>query len=260
MLQEEEVAGLVVYPSLRGRPVLITGGASGIGANLVTQFCRQGALVSFLDVQVGAAQALCSLLEAEGVAPRFIACDLRNVELLQAAVAEVTARDGDIAVLVNNAANDDRHRSEDVTAAYWDDRIAVNLRHQYFTAQAVIPGMRRCGGGSIINFGSMTWHASEGGYPVYATCKAAVEGLTRSFARDLGPDRIRVNTIVPGWVMTERQVGLWLDAEGEAEIARRQCLKDKLQPDDVARMALFLAADDSRMCTAQNFIVDAGWI
>jgi D-xylose 1-dehydrogenase len=260
MLRDEEVAELAVYPSLRGRPVLITGGASGIGASLVTQFCRQGALVSFLDVQVGAAQALCSLLEAEGVAPRFIACDLRNVELLQAAVAEVTARDGDIAVLVNNAANDDRHRIEDVTAAYWDDRIAVNLRHQYFTAQAVIPGMRRRGGGSIINLGSMTWHASEGGYPVYATCKAAVEGLTRSFARDLGPDRIRVNTIVPGWVMTERQVGLWLDAEGEAEIARRQCLKDKLQPDDVARMALFLAADDSRMCTAQNFIVDAGWI
>ncbi|MGD9511644.1 MAG: SDR family NAD(P)-dependent oxidoreductase, partial [Geminicoccaceae bacterium] len=165
-----------------------------------------------------------------------------------------------IADLVNNAANDDRHRIEEVTAAYWDERIAINLRHQFFAAQAVIPGMRRSGGGSIINFGSMTWHASEGGYPAYATCKAAVEGLTRSLARDLGPDRIRVNTIVPGWVMTERQMRLWLDAEGEAEIARRQCLKDKLQPEDVARMALFLAADDSRMCTAQNFIVDAGWI
>ena len=163
-------------------------------------------------------------------------------------------------MLVNNAANDDRHRIEDVTAAYWDERIAVNLRHQFFAAQAVIPGMKRLGGGSIINFGSMTWHASEGGYPAYATCKAAVEGLTRSLARDLGPDRIRVNTIIPGWVMTERQMRLWLDAEGEAEIARRQWLKDKLQPDDVARMALFLAAEDSRMCTAQNFIVDAGWI
>ena len=192
--------------------------------------------------------------------PAFIRCDLRDVEALQAAVAKIMAVDGDIAVLVNNAANDDRHRIEDVTAAYWDDRIAVNLRHQFFAAQAVIPGMRRRGGGSIINFGSMTWHASEGGYPAYATCKAAVEGLTRSLARDLGPDRIRVNTIIPGWVMTERQMRLWLDAEGEAEIARRQCLKDKLQPDDVARMALFLAADDSRMCTAQNFIVDAGWI
>ena len=155
-------------------------------------------------------------------------------------------------MLVNNAANDDRHRIEDVTAAYWDERIAVNLRHQFFAAQAVIPGMRRRGGGSIINFGSMTWHASEGGYPAYATCKAAVEGLTRSLARDLGPDRIRVNTIIPGWVMTERQMRLWLDAEGEAEIARRQCLKDKLQPDDVARMALFLAADNSRMCAPRT--------
>ena len=251
---------LAVYPSLRGRPVLITGGASGIGASLVTQFCRQGALVSFLDVQVEAAEALCGRLGDEGAAPRFIRCDLRDVALLQAAVAEVAARDGDIAVLVNNAANDDRHRIEEVSAAYWDERIAVNLRHQFFAAQAVIPGMRRRGGGSIVNFGSMTWHASEGGYPAYATCKAAVEGLTRSLARDLGPDRIRVNTVIPGWVMTERQMRLWLDAEGEAEIARRQCLKDKLQPEDVARMALFLAADDSRMCTAQNFIVDAGWI
>ncbi|MFO1046339.1 MAG: SDR family oxidoreductase [Geminicoccaceae bacterium] len=254
------MAELAVYPSLRGRPVLITGGASGIGASLVTEFCRQGALVSFLDVQVEAAEALCGRLAEEGTAPRFLRCDLRDVELLQAAVAEVAARDGDIAVLVNNAANDDRHRIEEVTPAYWDERIAVNLRHQFFAAQAVIPGMRRRGGGSIVNFGSMTWHASEGGYPAYATCKAAVEGLTRSLARDLGPDRIRVNTVIPGWVMTERQMRLWLDAEGEAEIARRQCLKDKLQPEDVARMALFLAADDSRMCTAQNFIVDAGWI
>lgn len=251
---------LAVYPSLRGRPVLITGGASGIGASLVSEFCRQGALVSFLDVQTEAAEALCGRLAEEGIAPRFIRCDLRDVELLQAAVAEVAARDGDIAVLVNNAANDDRHRIEEVTSAYWDERVAVNLRHQFFAAQAVISGMRRRGGGSIVNFGSMTWHASEGGYPAYATCKAAVEGLTRSLARDLGPDRIRVNTVIPGWVMTERQMRLWLDAEGEAEIARRQCLKDKLQPEDVARMALFLAADDSRMCTAQNFIVDAGWI
>lgn len=251
---------LAVYPSLRGRTVLITGGASGIGACLVTQFCRQGARVSFLDVQVEAAEALCGRLAEEGAAPRFLRCDLRDVDLLQAAVVEVAALDGDIAVLVNNAANDDRHRIEEVSAAYWDDRIAVNLRHQFFAAQAVIPGMRRRGGGSIVNFGSMTWHASEGGYPAYATCKAAVEGLTRSLARDLGPDRIRVNTVIPGWVMTERQVRLWLDAEGEAEIARRQCLKDKLRPEDVARMALFLAADDSRMCTAQNFIVDAGWI
>ena len=260
MLRDKALGELAVYPSLRGRPVLITGGASGIGASVVRQFCSQGARVSFLDVQVEAAQALCDQIGAEGEEPRFIRCDLRDVEALQAAVAKIMAVDGDTAVLHTNAAHDARHRIEDVTAAYWYDRIAVNLRHQFFAAQAVITGMRRRGGGSIINFGSMTWHASEGGYPAYATCKAAVEGLTRSLARDLGPDRIRVNTIIPGWVMTERQMQLWLDAEGDAEIGRRQCLKDKLQPDDVARMALFLAADDSRMCTAQNFIVDAGWI
>ncbi|MFO1039293.1 MAG: SDR family oxidoreductase [Geminicoccaceae bacterium] len=245
------------YPSLVGRTVLITGGASGIGASLVEHFCRQRARVTFLDLQREAGEALAERL---GNGTRFVSCDLRDIAALQAAVATVEAADGPVAVLVNNAANDDRHRIEDVTPAYWDDRIATNLRHQFFAAQAVIPGMKRLGGGSIVNFGSMTWHASEGGYPGYATCKAAVEGLTRSLARDLGPFRIRVNTLIPGWVMTERQMRLWLDAEGEAEIARRQCLKDKVQPADIARMVLFLAADDSRMCTAQNFIVDAGWI
>ena len=251
---------LAVYPSLRGRPVLITGGASGIGASLVSQFCRQGRGSRSSTSRRRRRRRCAASSRAEGAAPRFIRCDLRDVDAAAGGGGRGRGQDGDIAVLVNNAANDDRHRIEEVTAAYWDERIAVNLRHQFFAAQAVIPGMRRRGGGSIINFGSMTWHASEGGYPAYATCKAAVEGLTRSLARDLGPDRIRVNTIIPGWVMTERQMRLWLDAEGEAEIARRQCLKDKLQPDDVARMALFLAAEDSRMCTAQNFIVDAGWI
>ncbi len=248
------------YPSLTGRTVLVTGGGSGIGASLVEHFCRQGSRVSFLDVQADAAQALVGRLAQLGPPPRFIRCDLRDVAALQAAMAQVEAESGPVAVLVNNAASDDRHRIEDVSAAYWDERVATNLRHQFFAAQAVIPGMKRLGGGSIVNFGSMTWHASEGGYPIYATCKAAVEGLTRSLARDLGPFRIRVNTLIPGWVMTERQMQLWLDAEGEAEIQRRQCLKDKVQPADIARMVLFLAADDSRMCTAQNFIVDAGWI
>ncbi|MFZ1426810.1 MAG: SDR family oxidoreductase [Geminicoccaceae bacterium] len=250
-----------VYPSLAGRTVLVTGGASGIGASIVEHFCRQGAQVSFFDIKADSAAALIEAVKLAGLpAPRFVPCDLRDVAGLQAAVASVEAADGPVAALVNNAASDDRHRIEDVSAAYWDERIATNLRHQFFAAQAVIPGMKRLGGGSIINFGSMTWHASEGGYPVYATCKAAVEGLTRSLARDLGPLRIRANTLIPGWVMTDRQMALWLDAEGEAEIQRRQCLKDKVRPADIARMVLFLAADDSRMCTAQNFIVDAGWI
>lgn len=249
------------YPSLAGRTVLVTGGGSGIGASLVEHFCRQGSRVSFLDVKADAAEVLVRKLAQIGpTVPRFIQCDLRDVVALQAAAAKVEAEDGPVAVLVNNAASDDRHRIEDVSADYWDERIATNLRHQFFAAQAVIPGMKQLGAGAIVNFGSMTWHASEGGYPVYATCKAAVEGLTRSLARDLGPFRIRVNTLIPGWVMTERQIELWLDAEGEAEIQRRQCLKDKVQPADIARMVLYLAADDSRMCTAQNFIVDAGWI
>ena len=255
------MAEAAIYPSLAGRTVLVTGGGSGIGASLVEHFCRQGSRVTFLDVQAEASAASIQAIERLGLpAPRFVQCDLRDVAALQAAVGRVEAEDGPVAVLVNNAASDDRHRIEDVSAAYWDERIATNLRHQFFAAQAVVPGMKRLGGGTIVNFGSMTWHASEGGYPVYATCKAAVEGLTRSLARDLGPFRIRVNTLIPGWVMTERQMKLWLDAAGEAEIQRRQCLKDKVQPADIARMVLFLAADDLRMCTAQNFIVDAGWI
>ena len=186
------------YPSLAGRTVLVTGGGSGIGASLVEHFCRQGARVTFLDVQAEAAQALVGKLAQLG----------RRRRASSAAICAMSRpcrrpwprsrpKDGPVAVLVNNAANDDRHRIEDVSAAYWDERIATNLRHQFFAAQAVIPGMKRLGGGSIVNFGSMTWHASEGGYPAYATCKAAVEGLTRSLARDLGPDRIRVNTSSP---------------------------------------------------------------
>ena len=250
-----------IYPSLQGRSVFITGGGSGIGAQIVRRFCEQGCKVAFVDIDRAGSEALVAALGGEGVAaPLFLHCDLRDIEALRATIRTAAEANGPITVLVNNAARDDRHAFDTVTPEFWDERFAVNLRHQFFAAQAVIPGMRRRGGGSIVNFGSMTWHASEGGYPAYATCKAAVEGLTRSLARDLGPDRIRVNTVIPGWVMTERQMRLWLDAEGEAEIARRQCLKDMLQPEDVARMALFLAADDSRMCTAQNFIVDAGWI
>jgi NAD(P)-dependent dehydrogenase (short-subunit alcohol dehydrogenase family) len=249
-----------IYPSLKGRVVLVTGGGSGIGASIVEHFCAQGSRVAFVDVAEAASRALVeSIARAGHTAPEFVACDLRDVARAQAEIARIGRETGPIRVLVNNAANDDRHRVEDVTPAYWDERIATNLRHQFFCAQAAIPQMKAAGGGSIINFGSMSWMRATGGMPAYTAAKAAVHGLTRGLARDFGPDRIRVNTVVPGWVMTERQIRLWLDEAGERRIAENQCLKEKLTPPDIARMVLWLAADDSRLCTAQNWVVDAGW-
>jgi len=248
------------YPSLRERPVFVTGGGSGIGAAIVQAFVAQGARVGFVDIDQAASLALCAKLDGAGThSPLFLPCDVRDVDALRSAVAQVQSRIGDIAVLVNNAARDDRHRIEEVTVEYWDERVAVNLRHQFFAAQAVVEQMRRRGGGSIVNFGSVSWMIKAGGMPAYTTSKAAVHGMTRSLANDLGPSGIRVNTISPGWVMTERQLNLWVTPEGERDLDRNQCLKIRLQPDDIARMVLFLAADDSRGCTAQNFIVDAGW-
>lgn len=249
------------YPSLKDRTVFVTGGASGIGASLVEHFCAQDAVVSFVDLAEEPAQRLVASVAAAGHRPpAFIPCDLRDVEALQRAIAETAAAHGPIRVLLNNAGNDDRHRTEDVTPAYWDDRMAVNLRHQFFAAQAVRPQMRDAGGGSIVNFGSITWMVGDPDCPAYVTAKAAISGMTRALAREFGPERIRVNCMIPGWVMTERQVTLWLTPEGERQIAERQCLPDRLHAPDIARMALFLAADDSRMCTSQNFIVDGGWV
>ena len=248
------------YPSLADKIVFVTGGGSGIGASVVEHFCAQRAQVAFVDIDEAASTALCARITAAGSrAPRFVHCDLRDVAALQAIVRRVGEETGPVTVLVNNAANDDRHKALDVTLEYWNDRIAVNLRHQFFAAQAVYPQMKAAGGGSIVNFGSISWMNSEGGYNAYTTSKAAVHGLTRGLARDWGAEHIRVNTVVPGWVMTERQVKLWLDADGERQIFENQCLKEKLYPPDIARMVLWLAADDSRLCTAQNFIVDAGW-
>ena len=248
-----------IYPSLRDRVVFITGGASGIGAEHVTQFAAQGAKVAFVDIADDAAHALIGRIEAAGhSAPLYQHCDLKDIAALQATIAEVGRRLGPITVLVNNAANDQRHRFEDVTVEYWDERLATNLRHQFFAIQAVAPMMRSAGGGSIINFGSVSWHSLQGGMPAYTTAKAAVEGLTRGMARDLGPDKIRVNTVIPGWIMTERQITLWLTPEAEKNLMQVQCLKEKLVPADVTRMVLWLASDDSRMCTAQLWVVDAG--
>ncbi len=186
-------------------------------------------------------------------------CDVRDVAALQSCIAEAAEALGDFAVLVNNVASDDRHTLESVTPAYYEERMAINERPAFFAIQSVVPGMRRLGFGSIVNLGSTGWQGKGGGYPCYAIAKSSVNGLTRGLARPLGQDRIRINTVSPGWVMTERQIKLWLDAEGELEIQRNQCLPDKLQPHDIARMVLFLASDDAAMCTAQEFKVDAGW-
>jgi len=253
--------GNAQYPSLAGRTVFVTGGGSGIGASIVEHFCAQRARVAFVDIAHDPSKALVQKITAGGYpAPLFLPCDLRDIRALQSAVAEARRQLGPIRVLVNNAAHDERHTIEQVTPEYWDDRFAVNLRHQFFAAQAVAPEMAAAGGGSIINLGSVSWLVGQGGMPAYLSAKAAVAGLTRALARDLGPKNIRVNCIVPGWIMTERQIQLWLTPEGEQELLRRQCLKRKLVPEDIARVILFFAADDSSACTNQSYIVDGGWV
>ena len=247
------------YPSLQDRAVLVTGGATGIGACLVEQFAAQGAKVGFIDIAREPGQALARALAGSRHAPQFVEADLTDIAALQRAIDALRERFGPIGALLNNAANDQRHRIEDTTPPSWDTGIAVNLKHQFFAAQAVVADMKALGGGSIVNFGSISWKLKQGGMPVYTTAKAAVQGLTRSLARDFGPFNVRVNTLVPGWVMTEKQVRMWLTDEGRADIARGQCINQALMPEHIARMALFLAADDSAMCTAQDFVVDGGW-
>lgn len=249
------------YPSLKDRVVLVTGGGSGIGASIVERFCEQGSRVSFLDVDEAASHRLVEHIgETSNNAPRFLHCDLRDIEALKKAIGDVIETDGPVRTLVNNAARDDRHSIEEVTPDYFDNAIAVNLRHHFFAVQAVCPGMAAAGGGSIVNMGSVTWMIGQGGMPIYSTAKAAIVGLTRSLARDLGPKKIRVNSVLPGWIMTDRQLDKWMTPEGEEELMNRQCLKRRLQPDEIAKVVLFLAADDSGICTNQNFIADGGWV
>ena len=248
------------YPSLRDRAVFITGGATGIGAELVAQFARQGAQVGFVDVQHAAAADLATKLGAElGAAPWYDACDVGDVPRLRAAISACAAKLGPVEVLVNNAADDERSPVDELTEQFWDEKFRVNLRPMVFAAQAVAPQMRSRRRGSIINLGSITWRAGFANVVPYATAKAGIEGLTRSLARDLGSDRIRVNCLIPGWTMTERQLALWVTPEADREIDRAQCLPGRVMPADIARMALWLAADDSRMCTAQTWVVDGGW-
>jgi NAD(P)-dependent dehydrogenase (short-subunit alcohol dehydrogenase family) len=247
------------YPSLQDRGVLITGGATGIGETLVTAFAEQGARVAFIDLAADEGHALAARLAGSRHAPQFMAADLSDVESLRAAVAVLRERSGPFTVLLNNAANDRRHAVEDTTPEFWDASTAVNLKHQFFTAQVVLPDMKAAGGGSIINFGSISWMLKQGGMPAYTASKAAIQGLTRCLARDFGPHKIRVNTLVPGWVMTEKQLKLWVTEETRQEIGKGQCINEPLMPQHIAAMALFLAADDSAMCTAQDFVVDGGW-
>jgi NAD(P)-dependent dehydrogenase (short-subunit alcohol dehydrogenase family) len=248
------------YPSLAGKVAFVTGGASGIGAAVVQALAGQGCRTAFVDIDSAAAERLSNELhQRHGQAPLFQRCDVRDLDQLAQAIGEVRAKLGPVDILVNNAAHDARHSVESVSPQYWDDRLAINLRHYFFAAQAVLPQMRERGGGSIINFSSTSWKIKAGNYPLYAMCKAAAHGLTRSMARDAGRDRIRINTVTPGWVMTERQLNLHVDATAEQEIGESQCLPDKVMPSDLASMVLFLASDAGRMCTAQEFVVDAGW-
>jgi D-xylose 1-dehydrogenase len=248
-----------IYPSLKDAVVFVTGGASGIGEEIVRAFAAQGSHVGFIDMDEQRGTALANELARKGTI-HFETADLRDIGALRRSFKALEAALGPATVLVNNAARDDRHGWEEVTPEYYDERIATNIRHMFFAIQAVAPGMIKAGKGSIINFGSNSWWEKTGGMPVYTTAKAAVHGMTRSFARDLGPHRIRVNTVVPGWVMTERQKTLWATPEKLERHRQNQCLPDLIEPVYLARMVLFLASDDAAMCTANNYMVEAGSI
>jgi NAD(P)-dependent dehydrogenase (short-subunit alcohol dehydrogenase family) len=246
----------VTYNSLRGKGVIITGGATGIGSDIVRGFAGQGCKVGFLDREAAAGKAL-----AESLGPNvhFEACDVTDVPALKATIAALSQRIGGVDVLVNNVANDQRHSIDKVTLEYFDERVAINLRPHFFAAQAVLPSMRLRGGGAIVNLGSVSWKNKNLDLSVYATCKSAMSGFTRVLAKEVGRDNIRVNCVVPGWVMTERQVSLWLDEAGEKAMEEHHCIPGRVIGADIANMVMFLAADTARMITAQEFVVDAGW-
>ncbi|WP_244847237.1 SDR family NAD(P)-dependent oxidoreductase [Caballeronia sp. SL2Y3] len=257
-------SSLARYPSLAGKTVLITGGATGIGAAFVEHFYDQGAKVAFFDIDAEAGEALAERLGVDlagaHTRPMFLRVDLTDIDALRQGIADVRGALGPIGVLVNNAANDKRHTIQEVTPESFDWGIAVNIRHQFFAAQAVVDDMKQLGGGSIINLGSVSWMLKNPNLPVYVTAKSAVQGLTRGLARDLGKFGIRANSLVPGWVMTEKQKRLWLDEAGKLAIKQGQCIDAEVLPEHLARAALFLASDDSSMMTAQEIIIDGGWV
>lgn len=249
-----------IYSDLAGKVVLVTGGAAGIGAAIVRRFAEQKSKVVFFDIKVDEGQRLARALSDQGLAAHFQRVDLTDIPALRAGVTEARKAHGAINILINNAAHDERHKTEEVTPEYWDDRIAVNLKHQFFASQAVLPDMKAANAGAIINFGSVSWIAGQGGMAAYTASKSGVIGLTRSLARDYGPYNIRVNAIAPGWIMTERQLEKWMTPAGETELQQRQCLKRRLVPDEVAKFTVFLASDEASACTAQHYIVDGGWV
>ncbi|RZT09806.1 NAD(P)-dependent dehydrogenase, short-chain alcohol dehydrogenase family [Duganella sp. CF402] len=247
------------YPDLADKRVLITGGGTGIGAGIVDAFVKQGAQVFFIDIAAEASKELAESLKGGKHAPVFYHCDLTDLKALSSVIAQIEKDYGAIEVLINNAANDHRHQVQDVTEKYWDDSLAVNLRHQFFCAQAVAPGMKKAGGGVILNFGSISWHLALPDLTLYMTAKAAIEGLTRGLARDLGKDGIRVNCVVPGSVLTPKQKALWHDEEGSQAILASQVLPQTVETEDIAAMVLFLSSDNARRCSGRDYFVDAGW-
>jgi len=255
-----EVFMAAIYSDLASKVVLVTGGASGIGAAIVRRFAQQKSKVVFFDIKEAEGQRLARELSEQGLGAHFQRVDLTDIAALRDGVAQAREAHGAINILVNNAAHDERHKTEEMTPEYWDDRIAVNLKHQFFAAQAVLPDMKAANAGAIINLGSVSWIAGQGGMAAYTASKSGVIGLTRSLARDYGPDNIRVNAIAPGWIMTERQLEKWMTPQGEVELMQRQCLKRKLVPDEVAKFTVFLASDEASACTAQHYIVDGGWV
>ena len=249
------------FPDLEGASVLITGGGSGIGAALTEGFARQGCKVAFIDIADAPSKALADSIESStGLRPLYLNADLRDIDALKAAVSQAAEAHGPVTVLINNAAFDQRHAVEDVTVDYWDNNQAINLRPHFFTAQAVAPGMKKAGKGSIINFTSTSFLINHPDMPSYTAAKAGIVGLTKGLAGKLGPDGIRVNAIAPGWVITERQQELWVTEERLAAHVAKQCIREVMKPDDIVGPCLFLASDASRMLTAQTLIVDGGYL
>lgn len=248
---------LPVFPDLSGASVFITGGGSGIGASLTEAFLKQGAKVAF--VQRSDASAFCDeMQQTTSNRPLFLPCDITDIAALQGAIAQASEANGPVTILVNNAANDQRHATLDVTEDYWNWSMAINLKAYFFAIQAVVPGMKAAGGGSIINFSSISYMMGNAGYPIYTTANSGINGMTRSLAREFGPDRIRVNALAPGWVLTQKQKDMWVTPEGLAAHLDRQCLKDTIDPEDIAGGCLFLASVASKMMTGQALVIDGG--
>lgn len=249
-----------IYPDLKDQVVIVTGGAGGIGEAITRAFARQGCRVGFLDIDHERGQRVEAEIRQAGEQALFVACDLTDIPAMKAAIQAVRDAFGPIDILINNAAHDERHATLEVTEDYWDSRMAVNLKHQFFAAQAVLPDMKASGRGSIVNVGSTSWMIGQGGMAGYTASKSAVLGLTRSLARDFGEFGVRVNAIAPGWIMTERQLALWVTPETEKDIYANQCLKRRLVPDDIARVVVFMSSDEAGAITNQHYVVDGGWI